>query len=121
MRPGRPAPMLTPCCRSSPPWGVKILRRAINRAGGRVGFSGNLVLSNVPGPKEALYLDHWRVANWFSIGQILDGTALNITMWSHCGQANICMLMDREVPKDGWVLFDYFVDELNELVALTKQ
>ena len=40
---------------------------------------------------------------------------------NYCGQANICMLMDREVLKDGWVLFDYFVDELNELVALTKQ
>ena len=53
-----------------PPWGITILRKAIHRAGGRVGFSGNLLLSNVPGPKQALYLDHWRVANWFSTGQI---------------------------------------------------
>ena len=104
-----------------PPWGITILRKAIHRAGGRVGFSGNLLLSNVPGPKQALYLDHWRVANWFSTGQIFDGTALNITMWSYCGQANICMLIDREVLKDGWQLFNYFVDELNALVALVKQ
>ena len=39
-------------------------------------------------------------------------------MWSYCGQANICMLIDREVLKDGWGLFDYFVDELNALVAV---
>ena len=51
----------------------------------------------------------------------LYGTALNITMWSYCGQANICMLTDREVLKDGWQLFNYFVDELNALVALVKQ
>ena len=97
------------------------MRKAIHRTGGRVGFSGNLLLSNVPGPKQALYLDHWKVANWFSTGQIFDGTALNITMWSYCGQANICMLIDREVLKDGWGLFNYFVDELNALVALVKQ
>ena len=46
-----------------------------------------------PGPKEALYLDNWKLANWFSTGQIADGTGLNITMWSYCGQANICMLI----------------------------
>ena len=103
-----------------PPWAIKIMRKAIHRAGGRVGFAGNLVLSNVPGPKQALYLDHWKVANWFSSGQIIDGTALNITMWSYCGQANICMLIDREVLKDGWGLFNYFVDELDALLAVVN-
>lgn len=103
-----------------PPVAIKILRRSIHRAGGRVGFSGNLILSNVPGPKQALYFDHWRVANWFSTGQIFDGTALNITMWSYDGQANICILIDREVLTDGWALFDYFVEELNALVAVTN-
>ena len=103
-----------------PPWAIKILRKAIHRAGGRLGFSGNLILSNVPGPKQALYLDHGRVANWFSTGQIFDGTALNITMWSYDGQANICILIDREVLTDGWALFDYFVEELNALVAVTN-
>jgi diacylglycerol O-acyltransferase len=104
-----------------PPVAVTLLRKTIHRAGGRIGFSGNLVLSNVPGPKQALYLDHWKVANWFSSGQIIDGTALNITMWSYCGQANISMLIDREVLKDGWGLFSYFVDELNTLVALAEK
>ena len=55
-----------------------------------------------------------------STGQIFDGTALNITMWSYCGQANICMLIDREVLKDGWQLFNYFVDELNALVTVAN-
>ncbi len=103
-----------------PPWGIKIIRKAIHRRGGRFGFFGNVVLSNVPGPKEALYLDQWKLANWYSTGQIVDGTALNITMWSYCGQANICVLVDREVLKDGWVLFNYFVDELNALVAVAN-
>jgi hypothetical protein len=103
-----------------PPWAIKLMRNSIHRAGGRKGFSGNLVLSNVPGPKQALYLDHWKVCNWFSTGQIADGTALNVTMWSYCGQANICILIDREVLKDGWLLLNYFVEELNALVALAN-
>jgi WS/DGAT/MGAT family acyltransferase len=103
-----------------PPWAIKLMRNSIHRAGGRKGISGNLVLSNVPGPKQALYLDHWKVCNWFSTGQIADGTALNVTMWSYCGQANICILIDREVLKDGWLLLNYFVEELNALVALAN-
>ena len=103
-----------------PPWGIPLIRKAIHRRGGSFGLFGNVALSNVPGPKEALYLDNWKLANWFSTGQIADGTGLNITMWSYCGQANICMLIDREVLEDGWRLFNYFVDELNALVAVTN-
>jgi WS/DGAT/MGAT family acyltransferase len=103
-----------------PPWGLTMLRKAIHRKGGSLGLFGNVLLSNVPGPKEALYLDHWKLVNWYSTGQIFDGTGLNITMWSYCGQANVCMLIDRAVLKDGWVLFNYFVDELDALVAVTR-
>lgn len=103
-----------------PPLAIKTLRKAIHRKAGSFGLFGNVLLSNVPGPKQALYLDNWKLANWFSSGQIVDGTGLNITMWSYNGQANVCMLTDREVLQDGWVLFNYFVDELNSLVALVK-
>ena len=103
-----------------PPLAIKTLRKAIHRKRGSFGLFGNVLLSNVPGPKQALYLDNWKLANWFSSGQIVDGTGLNITMWSYNGQANVCMLTDREVLQDGWVLFNYFVDELNSLVALVK-
>jgi len=101
-----------------PPLTIKVLRKVIQRQRGRFGMFGNLVLSNVPGPREPLYLDHWKLDNWFSTGQIIDGSALNITMWSYCGQANICVLIDRSILKDGWGLYGYFVDELNSLVAL---
>jgi WS/DGAT/MGAT family acyltransferase len=103
-----------------PPWAIPLIRKAIHRRGGRFGLFGNVVLSNVPGPKEALYVDNWKLANWYSTGQIADGTGLNITMWSYCGQANICMLIDRQVLEDGWRLFNYFTDELNALLAVTN-
>jgi len=102
-----------------PPWAIPLIRKAIHRRGGSFGLFGNVLLSNVPGPKEALYLDNWKLANWYSTGQIADGTGINITIWSYCGQANICMLIDREVLADGWRLFNYFVDELDALLAVT--
>ena len=52
----------------------------IRRQNGKLGLGGNLAVSNVPGPREPLYLGTMKVKNWFSTGQIFDGTALNITM-----------------------------------------
>jgi hypothetical protein len=62
-----------------------------------------------------------KVENWFSTGQILDGSALNITMWSYCGKANLCILTDSTLLPDGWVLYDYFCEELAMLSAVADQ
>ena len=104
-----------------PNWAVNLIRVWIKSKQGSIGFFGNLVMSNVPGPKEPLYLEKWKMDNWFSTGQIADGTALNMTLWSYAGKANLCILADREVLADGWVLFNYFVDELGALEALVAK
>jgi len=39
-------------------------------------------------------------------------------MWSYCGNANLCVLADDKIIADGWLLFGYFVEELDALVAL---
>ena len=104
-----------------PNWAVNLIRVWIKSKQGSIGFFGNLVMSNVPGPKDPLYLEKWKMDNWFSTGQIADGTALNMTLWSYAGKANLCILADREVLADGWVLFNYFVDELGVLEALVAK
>jgi WS/DGAT/MGAT family acyltransferase len=75
-------------------------------------------LKNVPGPRKPLYLDNYKLDNWFSTGQIVDGTCLNMTMWSYCQNVNLCILADKKVLPDGWQLFDYFVKELEVLTTL---
>jgi WS/DGAT/MGAT family acyltransferase len=104
-----------------PSGAVRLIRRWIHSKKGKVGFFGNVVISNVPGPKEPLYLEKWKVDNWFSTGQITDGTALNMTLWSYAGKANLCILVDREVLADGWVLFNHFVAEIETLNALMSK
>ena len=101
-----------------PPWIMGALRWYINRQQGGLGMFGNLVLSNVPGPREPIYFNNYKLDSWFSTGQVFDGSCINITMWSYCEHANLCILADSKVIADGWVPFGYFVEELDKLVAL---
>ena len=78
----------------------------------------NIVASNVPGPRTPLQLGKMKLAQWFSIGQIAHGAALNVTVWSYVDQFNLCILADRDVLPDTWKLMDHFEASLAELEAL---
>ena len=99
-----------------PPWLIKALRWYIHRRNGHFSLFANVVLSNVQGPGDPIFLNRYKLDSWFSTGQVFDGTALNMTLWSYCGAANLCILADSEIITDGWVLFDDFADELAALV-----
>jgi len=102
-----------------PPWSVKALSWWLReKKRGSLSLFGNVALSNVPGPRKPLYLDKYKLDNWFSTGQIVDGTCLNMTMWSYCQNVNLCILADKKVLPDGWQLFEYFEKELEVLAAL---
>ncbi|MGI9288538.1 MAG: WS/DGAT domain-containing protein [Pseudomonadales bacterium] len=45
---------------------------------------------------------------------------MNMTLWSYCGKANLCILADSKVLPDGWVLYDYFIEELAVLNCLAE-
>lgn len=105
-----------------PAWSVKAFSWWLReKKKGSLSLFGNLPLSNVPGPRKPLYLNNYKLDNWFSTGQIADGSGLNITMWSYCQNVNLCILADKKVLPDGWKLFDYFVEELALLTALTPE
>jgi diacylglycerol O-acyltransferase len=101
-----------------PPWLVKALRWYIQKNHGKFSLFANVVLSNVPGPREHIYLDRYKLDSWFSTGQVFDGTCLNMTMWSYCGRANLCILADKKIVPDGWVIYNFFIEELKTLNAL---
>jgi len=97
---------------------IRAIRYSIHKQGGKVGFFGNLGLSNVPGPRNPLYLGNYKMENWYSMGPIVDGTTLNLTLWSYCEKVNLCLLADSKIVPDGWELFNNFATELKTLVAL---
>lgn len=56
---------------------------------GRLRPAANLVISNVPGPRERLYFNRSRVETIFGPSVLFHGQALNVTMSSYAGQADI--------------------------------
>ncbi len=56
----------------------------------------NLVVSNVPGPRTPLHVAGARLTDLFSVGPILEGMALNVTVWSYVDRMNVSVLADRE-------------------------
>jgi WS/DGAT/MGAT family acyltransferase len=56
----------------------------------------NLVISNVPGPRELLYLNGARMEVFYPISMIFDGQALNITFLSYAGRYGACFTACRD-------------------------
>ena len=52
----------------------------------------NLSISNVPGPREVLDDGLHRVVDFYSVGPLLEGVGLNITVWSYAGKLNFSIL-----------------------------
>ena len=97
-----------------PPLYAKAMGWLFDRTRGKVSLAGNLVLSNVVGPREALTIGKASVVNWLSIGQVTGGAGLNITVWSYAGNFNVCIMADAMVIPDGWALMDCISDALDE-------
>jgi WS/DGAT/MGAT family acyltransferase len=56
----------------------------------------NLIISNVPGPREFLYLEGARMEVFYPISAVQDGQALNITFLSYAGRFGVGFTSCRE-------------------------
>lgn len=100
-----------------PPAVPKIVDRINEMKGGGLLPFWNVVLSNVPGPRAPLKLGSLRLAEWYSIGQLAHGAALNVTVWSYVDQFNLAVLSDPEVVPDAWRVMHHFQASLDALEA----
>ncbi len=78
----------------------------------------NLVVSNVPGPRTPLYIAGGRLDGIYSVGPIIEGIGLNITVWSYCDQLNVGVLACRDHIGDPHEITDAMGVSLGELAAL---
>jgi diacylglycerol O-acyltransferase / wax synthase len=76
----------------------------------------NLVVSNVPGPREPLAIADARIVALYSMGPILEGIGLNVTVWSYVDSMNFGIVSCPEFAPDLWSLNDAIAEELGELV-----
>lgn len=88
-------------------------RRSADRAGPRM----NVVVSNVPGPKEQIHIAGYPVTGLFSVGPLIDGCGLNITVWSYRDQLNASVLADPRLVPDPGLVTAAFTSAFEELRA----
>jgi WS/DGAT/MGAT family acyltransferase len=88
------ADMLADWSQFAPPAPFAAFMRAYSRRRGadrhRAPF--NLVVSNVPGPRESVTFGGARMTEMFSVGPILEGISLNVTVWSYLDQMHFSLL-----------------------------
>jgi WS/DGAT/MGAT family acyltransferase len=113
-----PAEMLTDFAQFPPP---AIFTRA-SRMATRFRLTertGNLVISNVPGPRTPLYAAGARLLHYYPVSTIVDGQGLNITVQSYLDTLDFGLVSCRELVPDVDNLADYIVDDLEALVKAT--
>ena len=77
----------------------------------------NLVVSNVPGPRDPLYIAGAELAAFYSVGPVVEGVGLNVTVWSYQDAVHVAAIGCREHWSDLHVVTDGMVAALDELVA----
>ncbi len=115
-----PADMLTQFAQFPPP---AVFARASRMAtrfqlGSRFQMPVNLVISNVPGPREPLYTAGAKLAHYYPVSTIAEGQGLNITVQSYLDTLDFGLVGCRELVPDIWDLCNDIIDALEELASL---
>ena len=81
----------------------------------------NLVISNVPGPREPLYCAGARMLAYYPVSTITDGVGLNITVISYLDHIDIGIIGDREQLEDPWPMLEGMRAALEEFQSLLSE
>ena len=83
-------------------------------------FPINVVISNVPGPRQQLYFAGARLDDYIPVSTITDDMGLNITVHSYLNRLDIGLIAARDLVPDLWDLVDLHIDELDVLFEATS-
>src|SRR4030095_15780145 len=78
----------------------------------------NVVISNVPGPREPLYTAGAKLLHYYPVSTIVDGQGLNITVQSYLDTLYFVRVADRELVPDLWDLLDAIIDDREGMAKL---
>jgi diacylglycerol O-acyltransferase len=113
--------MLEDWVQYTPPAAFSAFMRAYSRwnAADRHRAPFNVVVSNVPGPREPVHLGQARLTDLYSVGPILEGIGLNITVWSYLDRLNFAALACPDTLPDLPGLVRHLQPALAELTTRT--
>jgi hypothetical protein len=75
----------------------------------------NFSVSNVPGPRERGKVAGAVVREIYSVGPLITGSGLNITVWSYADQLSISVLTDGATVDDPHEITDAMIEDFREL------
>ena len=78
----------------------------------------NIIISNIPGPSEQLYLNGAPMIGLYPVSIVMDGWALNITLQSNFDRLDFGIIACRKSIPNVQRLIDFLDDELNILEAM---
>jgi len=78
----------------------------------------NLIISNVPGPREPLYCGGAQMRTYYPVSAVAEGQGMNITVQSYLDQLDFGVITCRELVSDPWRIARYLGEALEELVKL---
>lgn len=82
-----------------------------------VNLPTNVVISNVPGPRKALYFAGSQMENYIPVSIVTDGMGLNITVHSYMDNLDFGLVACRELVPDLWDMVDLHINEIDVLLA----
>jgi diacylglycerol O-acyltransferase / wax synthase len=113
-----PADLLTDATRFIPPAVMALAARTTVEVLGRTRPPLNLVISNVPGPREPLFCAGARLEAHYPVSAIVDGVGLNITVMSYRDHLDFGIVADRKQVDDVWSLLEGARRALDQLASL---
>ena len=81
----------------------------------------NVVVSNVPGPRVPVTIDGTPMTDIYSVGPILEGVGLNVTVWSYVDRMNFTLLACPDLLPDLDELVGELRPALDELLATVRE
>lgn len=117
-----PAETMTDFAQFSPPALFTRAMRASARLhlGDRLDPAANLIISNVPGPRQPLYAAGAKLLHYYPVSTIVEGQGLNITVQSYQGNLDWGLVSCRELVPDLDRLLDFILADLDEMSRLAS-
>ena len=105
---------------SSPVVATSAIRLAARlRLADRMAPPINVIISNVPGPRQPLYLGGAQLEQYIPVSTIAEGMGLNITVHSYLDELVFGLIACRELVPDLWDMVDLHIDEIDRLFEAT--
>lgn len=92
---------------------------ARSKISNRVNTPVNVVISNVPGPRDALYFAGAKLDAYIPVSTISDNVGLNITVHSYEDRLDFGLISDRDLVPDLWHLVDLHIEEIARMFDAT--